>query len=140
MDVQSAAPIPFASGTSLPCFNAAAPTGWTKQATHNDKALRLVNGSGGGSGGVTAFSTVFAASRSTDPYTLLIADLALHTHTPAAGVSNFVGDVGTYGAGAGSTIGRFGGTAAGPAGGGGAHSHGMQMQVAYVDMIQINKD
>jgi len=31
--------------------------------THNDKALRVVTGTGGGSGGSTAFTSVFSASR-----------------------------------------------------------------------------
>ena len=37
----------------------AAPTGWTKQTTHNDKALRLQTGTVG-TGGSVAFSTAFA--------------------------------------------------------------------------------
>lgn len=38
----------------------AAPTGWTKSTTHNDKALRIVSGTVS-TGGSTAFSSVFAA-------------------------------------------------------------------------------
>ena len=34
-----------------------APTGWTKQVAQNDKALRVVSGAGGGSGGTIAMST-----------------------------------------------------------------------------------
>jgi hypothetical protein len=41
-------------------FQAAAPTGWTKLTTHNDKCLRLVGTTGGGSGGTTAFSTIYS--------------------------------------------------------------------------------
>ena len=37
----------------------AAPTGWTKDTTHNDKALRIVSGAAG-SGGSNSFSTVMA--------------------------------------------------------------------------------
>jgi len=51
----------FASGTTLPFYQAAAPTGWTKNTTHNNKALRVVSGTGGGSGGTSAFTTVFAS-------------------------------------------------------------------------------
>lgn len=49
------------SGTTMLFYQAAAPTGWTKQTTHNDKSLRVVSGTGGGSGGSTAFTSVFAS-------------------------------------------------------------------------------
>lgn len=45
------------SGTIMPFGQAAAPTGWTKETTHDDKALRVVSGTGGGSGGDTGFGT-----------------------------------------------------------------------------------
>jgi hypothetical protein len=47
-------------GTVCVFYQAAAPTGWTKVTTHNDKAIRIVSGTGGGSDGSTAFTTVFA--------------------------------------------------------------------------------
>jgi hypothetical protein len=37
-----------------------APTGWTKQTTHNNKALRVVSGTAS-SGGTTAFTSVFTS-------------------------------------------------------------------------------
>ena len=49
----------FASGTLMLFQQTSAPTGWTKQTTHNDKALRVVSGSCS-SGGTTAFSTAMA--------------------------------------------------------------------------------
>ena len=49
----------FATGTTLLFYQAAAPTGWTKVTTHDNKALRVVSGTGGGSGGTTDFTTVF---------------------------------------------------------------------------------
>lgn len=39
------------SGTVMVFYQAAAPTGWTQSTAHNDKALRVVSTSGGGSGG-----------------------------------------------------------------------------------------
>jgi hypothetical protein len=52
----------FASGTAIVFYQASAPTGWTKSTANNDKALRVVSGgTGGSSGGTTAFSTVFAS-------------------------------------------------------------------------------
>lgn len=51
-----------------------APTGWTKGATHNDKALRLVTGTAS-SGGTTAFTSVLAAR------TITSSNMPGHTHT-----------------------------------------------------------
>ena len=51
--------VSFDSGTLMLFQQTAAPTGWTKQTTHNDKALRVVNGTAG-SGGSSAFTTAFA--------------------------------------------------------------------------------
>ena len=51
----------FPAGTTLLFYQAAAPTGWTQVTTQNNKALRVVSGTGGGSGGTTAFTTVFAS-------------------------------------------------------------------------------
>ena len=51
----------FPSGTTLLFYQAAAPTGWTQVTTHDNKALRVVSGTGGGSGGSTAFTSVFAS-------------------------------------------------------------------------------
>lgn len=53
-------PSSFPAGTLMLFQQTAAPTGWTKQTTHNDKALRVVSGAAG-SGGSTAFTSVFAA-------------------------------------------------------------------------------
>jgi len=50
----------FAAGTPMLFGQTAAPTGWTKSATHNNKALRLVTGTAS-SGGTTAFTSVFTS-------------------------------------------------------------------------------
>lgn len=52
--------LPFPAGTVMLFKQTAAPTGWTKSVTDNDKALRVVSGTAG-TGGSTAFTTVFAA-------------------------------------------------------------------------------
>ena len=46
----------FPSGTLMLFQQTAAPTGWTKQTTHNNKALRVVTGTAG-SGGTTNFTS-----------------------------------------------------------------------------------
>jgi hypothetical protein len=51
----------FPSGTVLLFYQAAAPTGWTQVTTQNNKALRVVSGTGGGTGGSVAFTTAFTS-------------------------------------------------------------------------------
>ena len=50
----------FPAGTSMLFQQTSAPTGWTKQTTHNDKSLRLTSGTVG-TGGSVAFSTALGA-------------------------------------------------------------------------------
>lgn len=51
---------PFPSGTSMLFQQTNAPTGWTKQSTHNDKAVRIITGTVG-TGGSVAFSTALGS-------------------------------------------------------------------------------
>ena len=51
---------PFPQGTSMLFQQTSAPTGWTKQSTHNDKALRIITGTVG-TGGSVAFSTALGS-------------------------------------------------------------------------------
>ena len=50
----------FPSGTAMLFVQTAAPTGWTKSTTHDNKALRVVSGTAS-SGGTVAFTTAFAS-------------------------------------------------------------------------------
>lgn len=50
----------FPTGTALVFAQTAAPTGWTKSTTHDNKALRVVTGAAS-SGGSVAFTTAFAS-------------------------------------------------------------------------------
>lgn len=97
-----AAAATFPAGTKLLFHQAAAPTGWTKQTTVNDAALRVVSGTtGGGTGGSLAFSTLFAAGKAVTlsgnvgATTLTVAQLASHTHK-----MRINGDTGTAQSGA----------------------------------------
>ena len=47
------------SGVSILFYEASAPTGWTKVTTQDNKALRVVSGTGRGSGGSASFTSVF---------------------------------------------------------------------------------
>lgn len=63
----------FATNDTPLFFQAAAPTGYTKQTTHDDKAIRIVSGTGAGSGGTRSFSTTMTAR------TILQANLPSYT-------------------------------------------------------------
>jgi hypothetical protein len=52
------------TGTVQVFYMAAPPSGWTQVVSMNDRALRVVNGAGGGTGGSSALSAGFALSHS----------------------------------------------------------------------------
>lgn len=60
------------SGTTALFFQGSAPSGWTQNtdASINTTTLRVVTGTGGGTGGSDAFSSVFSGSKSTAPGTI----------------------------------------------------------------------
>lgn len=70
----------LASGTAMLFAQTAAPTGWTKSTSHNDKALRVVSGTAS-SGGATAFTSVFGSGKTAGSTTLTT------SHLPASGLS-----------------------------------------------------
>lgn len=129
----------FPSGTLMLFQQTAAPTGWTKQTTHNDKALRVVSGTAG-TGGSSAFSTALATpalSGSTGSTTLSTSQIPSHIHT--IGYSQ---QSGGPTANSGST--RHGSFSSDATGGGGSHNHTMSgtaaINVQYVDVIIASKD
>lgn len=145
---------PFPSGTKVLFAQTTPPVGWTKDTTHNDKALRVVTGSVG-NGGTLAFST-WAATAATDSYTLLEADIPDHRHFIAAAVddanssSSLNNTQQVYRDGGPdssnreyrlsptateATVGRTS-----PTGGDGGHSHGLDMDLQYVDVIIATRD
>ena len=98
------------AGTAMLFYQAAAPTGWTQYTGVNDRALRVVSGSGGGSGGTTAYSTYFNGSFSVGSTAITEAQMPSHTH----GVTD-PGHSHTYPASGNSTTGGIQGTGSGPA-------------------------
>ena len=88
------------SGTRLLLNQASAPVGWTTDASHHDKAIRIVNGSvAPGTGGSAAFSAAFAShtpagsvstsiSGSVDGHRLSVSQIPAHRHFIAANVTN----------------------------------------------------
>ena len=130
----------FASGTAMLFIQTAAPTGWTKSTTHNNKALRIVSGTAS-SGGTVAFTTAFASqavSGTVGSTTLSTAQIPSHTHTYTEVVGSPCG--GLTGGGASTTTSNTGAT-----GGGGSHNHSftgtaINLAVQYVDAIIATKD
>jgi hypothetical protein len=139
-----------------------APTGWTKDTTHNNKALRVVNGTAG-SGGSVNFTTAFAnkstsgsigntsAGGTVAGHTLTTAQIPSHTHSVPTWTYNVhVADFSrAYARGTGASA-----VTSGAAGGGGSHNHGftgashnhsfsgtaIDLRVQYVDLIIATKD
>ncbi len=159
----------FPSGTSMLFFDAAAPLGWTKSITHDNKAIRIVNTGGGGAGGAVDFSAAFASKSvsgtianttaggtiTVDNKTLSLSQIPAHGHD--LGNSNqtgsninalFYGERGnldnetgskTFNAGSGSSHNHTGSFS------GNAHAHtfsgaAIDMNVKYVNAIICVRD
>lgn len=118
----------FDSGTRMLFQQTAAPVGWTKVTTHDNKALRVVSGAAG-SGGSVDFTAAFV-NGSTGSHALTLAEIPAHG-----------GHIGTIGPG-----GAVEDPQASPnvssdsLGGGQGHSHTLNLDVKYVDMIIASKD
>lgn len=152
----------FPAGTAMLFAQTTAPTGWTKSTTHNNKALRVVNGTAG-SGGSVDFTTAFASQAVSGGIgattaggvvygtTLALSQIPSHTHSYNAATH-------TYSALApGTEVFLSQASAAsntGAAGSGGSHDHGfggyshghsftgtaINLTVQYVDVIIATKD
>lgn len=127
------------SGTKQIFVQTAAPTGWTKDTTHNDKAMRVVSGSVS-SGGSDAFTTTFGSGKTTAGHTLDISEVPAHTHTTGTtllGSNYFSGDSRF----AINVLDTSSSGATGSAGSGGSHSHNLSgFDLQYVDVIIATKD
>lgn len=133
------------SGTVTNFFQASAPTAWTKLTTNDNAAIRIVSGTGGGTGGSVNFSTAFASqavSGTNSAFTLSTTEIPSHTHSftaynstnPATSLVN--GRVGTGGDFTVTTTGT---------GSGGAHNHtfsgtAINLAVKYLDNIMCSKN
>ena len=122
----------FPSGTKMLFQQTAAPTGWTKDTTHDDKALRIVSGAAG-SGGATAFTSVFGAAKTAGVHTLTESEMPAHTHGIAV-TSTMAGGGGNRNTGAGNA------STSTSKGGGGSHDHTLSLDLQYVDLIIATKD
>jgi hypothetical protein len=134
------------AGTAMLFVQTAAPTGWTKSTTHDNKALRVVSGAAS-SGGSTAFTSVFtarSASGTVDATTLVTSQIPSHTHA-YTGPYNAGNTNATYLSSMKNGSGAVGAQTSGATGGNGSHSHGftgtaMDFAVQYVDVIIATKN
>lgn len=154
------------AGTKMLFMQTAAPTGWTKDTTHNDKMLRIVSGTAG-SGGSAALSTAWtsvALSGTVAGHTLTVTELPAHTHSGTTGgqsANHTHSYTGPFTAGGNDTSGGSDNDGAGTTGyasndhthsfttdggtgGGASHNHGLIMNAftvtpAYVDAIICTK-
>jgi microcystin-dependent protein len=126
----------FVPGTKMLFQQTAAPTGWTKDTAHDNKALRVVSGTAG-SGGSVAFTTAFASGLSAGNTTLTTAQMPSHTHPTRYGFGTFnwvFQDAQVSG-----NPNRIDGDS-GSAGSSNAHNHTLpSFAVQYVDLIIATK-
>lgn len=124
----------FPSGTLMLFQQTNAPIYWTKQVTHNDKALRVVSGAAG-SGGTNAFSAALNSARVVGNTTITNATMPSHSHSGALNTGAAYNSPGGATTVAGNVT-----TSTGSAGGDGAHNHAFNIDVQYVDLIICSKD
>lgn len=153
------ASIPAGAVTNF--VNASAPTGWTQVTTYNNYAMRVVSGTGAGTGGSVAFTTAFASQTpagtisggAVSAYTLTTTDIPAHSHntyiTPGTVGGSIVGLNATsiYWNTAATTVNYTMYTQ--NTGGGGSHTHSftqpsfsgsaINLAVQYVDNILCQK-
>ena len=130
----------FPTGTRMLFQQTTAPTGWTKDTTANlnNTALRIVTGTVGSETAQQGFDVVFAKT-ATDGHTLTIAEMPSHDHVIRTRI--ITGGVSTGHVSRECTSGSS--TSSGPiesTGGGGSHSHDMDIRLNYHDVIVATKD
>jgi hypothetical protein len=86
----------FQLGAAWTFYQSTTPVGWTKVTTHDNKALRVVSGTGGGSAGTNAFTTTMSSfvvggpltsSNSLSGHPVSVPEITSHTH----GNGGFIG-------------------------------------------------
>lgn len=124
----------FAQSSRALMFRSSAPTGWSQITTHNNKAFRVVSGTGAGSGGSNGFTSAFASrnvsgnapvstSFNIGNTTLSANTTAQHSHPYSGGGGNR-GIVGPFPQNGGSGRATNGGPNTNNAGSGANHNHG----------------
>jgi hypothetical protein len=147
----------FEAGTKLLFQQTTAPVGWTKDLSHDNKALRVVSGAVT-VGGTVPFTTAFASkavngtiSGTVAEHTLTTAQIPSHGHFIPSRQYDYGADPsqGASGAAIGSAAKPPADNGTNSEGGGDSHAHGfsgsfngsaIDMAVQYVDVIIATKD
>ena len=125
----------FAQSARSLMFRSSAPTGWSQITTHNNKAFRVVSGTGAGSGGSNGFTSAFASrnvsgnapvstSFNLGNTTLSNNQLASHSHNYSGGGGKQRSNGAIGPTAPGPYVTTPGGPNTGNTGGGGNHNHG----------------
>lgn len=121
------------SGTKMIFLQASAPTGWTQDAALNDRVLRLVSATGGGTGGDWTMTALKAAG-----HALTVSELPAHHHTYSLRATTI--NAGSGGAVANANISDAN---TGDTGSGSSHTHDLDnsgdWRPAYADVIACTK-
>ncbi len=151
------------NGSVMVFFQANAPTGWTKVTTQNDKTLRVVSGTGGGTGGDWAMSAGETTSShgghthshtlSAGAHTLSTSEIPSHNHTYNQAGSTRTAGPGNPAYGGFPAMRSNSGSTTGSTGSGGSHSHSLSGSISsggshthtiaapqYIDVILCSKD
>lgn len=157
--------VPAPTGTKMLFAQSAAPTGWTKDTTHNDKTIRVVTGTVS-SGGSNTFSSAFSnitpsgsvttsVTGSVQNHTLTVDEIPAHSHSMGSNSRVQLGyDNGTAYSGKWTSNSHGNITySTQNTGGGQAHNHGwngtatssftgnaINLDVQYVDVIICTKN
>lgn len=134
------------TGTVTNFFQASAPIGWTKLTTNDNASIRIVSGTGGGTGGSVNFTTAFASqsvSGTVGAYTLSVSEIPSHAHNSQYYNSSNSGNTWPDALSFSDTPNYFPTTTA--TGGSGSHAHSftggaINLAVKYLDNIMCSKD
>lgn len=129
----TAATASIPAGAITNFVNASAPTGWTQVTTYNNYAMRVVSGTGAGTGGSVDFTTAFT-NGTVGATTLSTSQMPSHNHSFTVYASGANGS-GAYA----SQNPAYSSGITTSAGGGGSHDHSLSLAVRYVDNILCQK-
>jgi hypothetical protein len=135
------------SGTRMLFAQSTAPTGWTKDTAHNNKALRVVSGAAG-SGGTLGFTAAFTSRTTTGTVAgtaLTTEQLPAHSHALQGSLTSETNYVATSIPRAANPTSAHAIANTATAGSGQTHTHGftggaLDLSVQYVDVIIATKD
>lgn len=133
----------FPSGTRMVFQQTAAPTGWTKDTSENDRALRVVSGAVG-SGGTQSLAS-FTPAGTVAGHALTTSEMPSHNHGIPHAVANNPGlsQIGGIGDGGSARSRFYFNRVTSNSGSGSSHAHvwtGTETSIRYWDVIVAQKD